>query len=555
MNIPFAMSNVSEVVIGAIDASATLSAGGSGGASVFAGVVISAKGAPFELLSLTKSGYKRALGKPFHPSMGAIAEPMRHVAEAVEFGDGYVVRVVPQDAKYPYLTVAKTPAPQQLAKVESKKQKADEADVAEGSEVAKAAAPLLDTVTTSSAPYGTDVTMPEGALLGLHVVDGDPSTNRFVTMTAADAERFGEGMFHLIVSETNELGFEDELENILVSMKVDAVNDLGAPAYIETALENGSQYLRAIVAEGAETLTGFAKTALVGGTNGNMAEITPAQYEKAISVLRNAMVGYTAVLGLGCYDTTALAELAKVCDGRRIDGFFDAPWHLNYAGADQWVKDLNLNNHRIAMYHFPYTAKDPSTGARMGWGLSGVAFGAKAQGVSTVADVGGWHLSPAGEDRGGISRRAIKPLVGLDDPDYERMYRTRINKVAIGSGGQLVIDDAITCWKKEDYLRFQHVSSTMDAFSRAFYNLARTLKHQPDGVTLEGLLRGLNALGEKFESSGALVKPRDPDDGDEAFKIIIEPPAGGEIDLWKVTWALCVTGTSRRIFGQPVLMR
>ncbi|MGL5431763.1 MAG: hypothetical protein ACRDBJ_02685, partial [Plesiomonas shigelloides] len=231
MNIPFAMSNVSEVVIGAIDASATLSAGGSGGASVFAGVVISAKGAPFELLSLTKSGYKRALGKPFHPSMGAIAEPMRHVAEAVEFGDGYVVRVVPQDAKYPYLTVKKTPAPQQPAKVESKKQKADEADAAEGSEVAKAAAPLLDTVTASSAPYGTDVTMPEGALLGLHVVDGDPSTNRFVTMTAADAERFGEGMFHLIVSETNELGFEDELENILVSMKVDAVNDLGAPAY------------------------------------------------------------------------------------------------------------------------------------------------------------------------------------------------------------------------------------------------------------------------------------------------------------------------------------
>lgn len=555
--IPYAMSNVSEVVIGAINSSATLSVGG-GGASVFAGIVVSAKGEPFTLLHVNKSKLNNVLGKPLHPSKGKCAEPIRHVAEAAEYGEGYVVRVVSEDARYPYLTIAKGKAPAP-SEGDQAKAKANEKDKASDSKapvvLAAEAGKVSDVVTKGNSPFGTPVTLPDDSALALYVVDGDPSLNRSISMTQADPERYSAGMFHLTVTEQDSLGFDNELESLLVSMNPEATDDMGAPAYIETVLENSSKCLRAIVGEGADQLAGFDKVALEGGTNGDQNKISAEQYQKAVTILRDAMVGYTAILGLGCYDSTVLAALAGVCNDRRIDGFMDAPCYLNYAGADKWVNDLNLNNHRICMYHFPYTAKDASSGARMAWGLSGVAFGAKAQGVRTVPDVGGWHISPAGETRGVIPRRAIKPNVGLDSPDYERMYRTRINKVAIGSGGAMVIDDAITTWKKEDYLRFQHVSSLFDAFSRAFYDLARTLKHEPDGLTLESLNRELPKLADKFVACGALVKPRDPADGDMPYKIDVTMPEGGAIDLWKITWSLCPTGSARRLFGQPVILR
>ncbi len=561
--IPFAMSNVSEVVIGTIDASATLSVGGGGGASVFAGIVVSAKGAPFELLHITKGNYKRQLGKAIHPSKGLCSEPIRHVAEAVEYGDGYLVRVVPEDARYPFLRIKKGLAIQPAqpsagaggVNANGGKENASEEQKKPAVLVAPKAEKPKDSVTPGNAPFGSKLEATEDSALTLYVVDGDPSIRRAVSMTAADPKRYGVGMFHLRITEMDDLGFEHDLESLLVSMNPEAMNDMNEPAYIETILENNSRCLRAIVGEGADELAGFPLTWLEGGTNGDMNNISAGQYQKALSVLRNAMVNYTAILGLGCYDTTVLANLATVCNERRIDGFMDIPSYLNYAGADKWINDLGLNNHRVAFYHFPYTAKDSFSGSKMLWGLSGVAFGAKAQGVRSVPDVGGWHFSPAGEERGVISRRSIKPLPGLDEPDYLRMYSSRINKIAVGTGGMLVIDDSLTCWKKEDYLRFQHVSSTMDAISRAFYGLAKTLKHQPDGLTLDALNRELPKLLDKFTSCGALVKPRDSDDGDSPYVIKIDPPAGGEIDLWKVTWSVCVTGTSRRIFGQPSLLR
>ena len=73
--IPFALSQVAQVGVQAINATATatLSAGGTGGISVFTGVVVSEKGQPFELLRVTKGNWQSVLGAPYHPSLGAVA--------------------------------------------------------------------------------------------------------------------------------------------------------------------------------------------------------------------------------------------------------------------------------------------------------------------------------------------------------------------------------------------------------------------------------------------------------------------------------------------------
>jgi hypothetical protein len=93
----------------------------------------------------------------------------------------------------------------------------------------------------------------------------------------------------------------------------------------------------------------------------------------------------------------------------------------------------------------------------------------------------------------------------------------------------------------------------MDAISRDFYALANRLKHQPDGITRDGMEDGMKAIGEGYESVGAVVPPRNPEqDGEDGFVFKVEQ---AEIDLWKITWSVCVTGSGRRFIGEPILVR
>lgn len=526
--IPLALSQVAQVAVQAINAGATVSTGSTGGASTFAGVVIAEKGQPFELIHIDKSTWKAKLGTPYHPSFGSkMAEPLRHVSDAVEGGDGYVVRVVSEDAVYPVLNVSTV-----------------ELGAASGQ-------PL--TPTKSAVSFGTKPALSsEQALFALYPKDGDVS-GRAVAMTAISGK---EGSFTLTLSALDKSGVEYTVEELEVSFNLDAVDDMGISSYIENRLQSQSECLAIAIKDGANlsTFAGMTKTAFAGGSLGDQKSISAAQYEKAIEVLNNALVGFTAVLGLGCYETTIIEALGDLASSRRIDAFMDIPPATSHAGALTYMTSLNLNNNDVCFYHFPYSAKDPHSGGRAVWGISGIAFKAKAAGVANSnGAVGGWHFSPAGEERGTINRREIKVLDGIGSADEKAMYKARINKLGLTSGGLLMIDDAITCRAVEDYLRFQHVSSTMNAISRQFYALARGLKHSPDGITEDGLNRGMTEVLENFVASGALVTPRNPEEDGESPYILTVTQT--EIDAWSVKWSCCVTGTARRIQGIPSLLR
>ncbi len=47
----------------------------------------------------------------------------------------------------------------------------------------------------------------------------------------------------------------------------------------------------------------------------------------------------------------------------------------------------------------------------------------------------------------------------------------------------------------------------MNAISRFFVQLARQMKHNPDGITESGLTKGMTKLLDRFVASGALVAP------------------------------------------------
>lgn len=526
--IPFTLSQVAQVAVQAVDASATVSAASTGSESIFAGVVISEYGQPFEILHVTKSNWKTLLGKPYHPTVGSVvSEPLRHLADAVEGGEGYVVRVVAGEAKYPVLYVHNQ---EQVQGVNT-----------------AALIPMFGSLLFGNAPeLSTDM------LFALYPKDGNVS-GRSIAMTPIASKP---GSFTLTVTDTDKLGIEFTVESLEVSFNLDATDDMGVSTYIENRLHNSSDVLAVKVNPDADftNFPGMVKTAFTGGTLGNQKAISTAQYDKAIAVLRNALVGYTAVLGLGCYDKVALASLCTLASARRIDAFMDVTPTLSYKAALQFMTDMNLNTGDVAWYHFPYSAKDPHSGGRAVWGLSGIAFQAKAAGVAkSTGAVGGWHYSPAGEERGVINRREVEPLSGTGEPDEKAMYTARINKLGLTSTGKLMIDDAITCRATEDYLRFQHVSSVMNAISRQFYSIASQLKHSPDGITESGLKKGMTGVLDNFVTSQALVTPRNPtEDGESPYVLTVKQAA---IDSWEVQWACCVTGTARRILGTPSLIR
>lgn len=532
-SIPFGLTNVSDIAISDISADKTLTVGGTMAQSRWAGVGVFARGKPFKPLAVSQSNYQALLGAPIKPTAGSSFEPYRHMEEAVLETDGTVVRVVAADAKYPVIAFSDgTGAP--------------------GGAVA---------VDYSANLYGVTPELASSEFLQIYVDDGDPcdTISRQISFTKLPALSDNLERWKLTLEQTTAAGLTTVLETHTISFALEGVNDMGQSCFIDTALESRSNYLRSVCDPEAAGKVRFAEIkglVFKNGTNGSQNKISDEQYLKAVAVLNNANVNYTAVLGLGCYSKAAIEQLAEIARDRRIDAFLDIKPTLTYAEALKEATDSPLLGTRytsVCLYHFPYTHKDKWTGSRVAVGLSGVAYAAKAKGIAKVSDVGGWHYSPAGEERGIINRAAVDLIENSGTPDYDAMYTARINKVAVGSSGKMIIDDALTTYSAENYLRFQHVSSVMNAISRYYFQLSKQLKHQPDGLTDSGLTKGTIKIMDRFVASGALVRPRNPDmDGTKPYVVKVSQL---EMDLWKTEWACCVTGSARRIAGEPSLIK
>lgn len=609
MEIPFSQSNVSAVSIARVNAENTTILNSGGNSSVFAGIVVCEKGNPFEILKINSNNLYSTLGTPLHPTAGICAEPMRHLEEAVTGGEGYVVRVTPDNAKFPFIrwigpsavqgtaradapegdaaapvnevTVAETnvePTADEIISAPKSKVKggvkasATGTDSSSTDENAKQALLRSDklkanpaipfNIASGAMPFGTDPSteFKSSDVVMLYVIDGNPSTNRSVRFTEDPTNN---KRLILTLTEQSSLGVVTTLDTYTVSLYTDVTDDYGAPAWIETQLENKSKYLRAIAVANP---TGAIKDAtqrlaadlsakdFIGGTSGDMNNISADSYEKALTVLRNAPVFFSAVLGLGCYDRSVLNGLSEIARNRRIDAFFDIDPRISYADALNKSDEYGFNDHEhIAFYHFPYTYRDKTSRATTVAGLSGTAFRAKALGVQKVPSIGGWHYSPAGEERGAISRDSLKCASWAGEPDYDQMYTKRINKVASSRTGVMTIDDSLTAYRRENSLRLQHVNSTMNAIARDLYNLWGTIKHQPDNEVEDCLTRDTPRVFDSYVACGALVSPaQDTGSGTEPYVISYKQV---EDDLWEVEYSCCVTGTARRIAGIPILMR
>ncbi|PHM30419.1 hypothetical protein Xsze_04261 [Xenorhabdus szentirmaii DSM 16338] len=413
------MGQAAGVAIMPPNAEATFSPA-TGGASVFAGVVVAKRGTPGVVLHVTPDTLKKVLGEPIHPHVDPNFEPYRHVYQALKGGNGYVVRVIPDDMQISILILTK------------------------GKEAGEK--PRLYATTRPADPSKSSL-MDIDAYFYIEIADGDDAQNRSLSLIK-NPDR--QGLFTLILKETDSLGHQTLLDTIQVSLDPEATNDMGQPAYLPVALENNTHRLSAGILSHnigslPEDYDGFE-----GGFSGTLANLSNKSYENAIAILRSSTVNYTSILSLGCYQPFVLSALAQLANEVRVDMFYDLLPSLGPSQAIDADQSHGFGHYaHICRYHFPYTCRDDFSGANVAYGLSGNAFVAKAKGVAMVSDVGGYHLSPAGQSRGIIHRRNIKPFAFVANINREAYVNSGINTVGFASDGAVMIDDALTTYSKK----------------------------------------------------------------------------------------------------------
>ena len=406
--------------------------------------------------------------------------------------------------------------------------------------------------------WNATITCGSGAFAVFYVVDGDTSVNRSFKITSIDtnAERFTIEFY-----DKDELGEEYLLESYTVGISEDDKDDMGLSAYIETVLERNSDIFRCDFDESQTwsgllaTLQGFVgtKVSFTGGTTGD----TPSTQDfiTGANILRNDKLAANLIFAAGIYDITVIAELASIADERHVAFFYDVPPGLKSAEAIAWNRTISMRNRHARAYYSPISATDQWRGGTCVWGVSGAMAAAKARcnKIVTVGSVPGVHYSPAGEQRGYLTRTGISQLYEDDVVNRDNLYDARINPIWPSVTSGMVADDDLTQWPLTNYLRFGWINDVLDYIDHRFLEGAQQIKFEPDGLTREGLMDVTRRILDDLVTSGALVAPREPDrDGLNPYIITIEQL---EIDLWKVTWEVCITGAARRIVGQPKLIR
>ena len=566
------ITNAADItVLGLIDN--TIKTGG-GPVSIGAAVTTASKGLPGKVHQLTEANWQKITGKPLPKKAGGM-EGLRHVADALKRCN-YVnwVRVLAADAKFPSLSIWT----------------------------------VDNTVTSGGHAYGTTLSLGAGVCLQVWPIDGDPSINRsfeianvvtdkgawaditayvkddVVTVTggrlicitghtSAVAQTptmanpgsnwkiyKGEfdGRFTINFYDKDTDGAEYLLETYLVGVNPDDEDDMGAPAYIETVLEQKSDRFRinwdeaVTLAAARDVLKAFGRDTFTGGTNGG----TPltADWIAAWDIFRNEAYGADLMFAAGNYEADVLANCSDIRQKRHVAFFADVNPLLPADQALQFIEGLGLDDTGTRFYYSPFEANDAFYGGKTVWGASGAAAAAKALGnANFTGSTPGVHYSPAGPNRGRLNRTGIKPIFPDQAINRDDFYNARINPVIASSTGGAMIDDDVTVHYKADYRRFGWVGDIANYIDHRFVEGASYLKFEPDGLTLNGLSKVIKKILDELVTSGALVKPRNPaEDGTKPYSFTVKQE---EIDLWLVTWDFCPTGAARRIAGQPRLIK
>lgn len=491
---------------------------GGGPVSVAGTVVVASRGPVGRAVQVRNENWEAIFGKPLPRSYGEGFEGLRHVGEAAENCQYLqVVRVVANDYRYPSITINDD-----------------------------------GTTTTGAHAHGTVIVPAAGALMSIFIKDGDPSTDRKIEIGNIDPVK---NRFTVTLYGKDAANEDVAIERYTVSFDENARDDMGAPAFIESVLDQRSERLGVVLADSPDIadLQTVAPIAFTGGTNGS--EPTTTDWVAAWDLFRDDRVFVNMLFAAGNYDTVVLGNIAEIAKGRYTQWFFDCPPYLKHDDAIAWLKDAGIQGRQGVAVYGAYSATDPYYGGSTVWGFSGAAAGARATAnANFVNSLPGVWFTVAGVKRGTINRRSVKALFTDDILNKDDLYEARINPVLPNeSGVGIYIGDSLALHFEQNYSRFEWITSLDNYITHRFVEGAGYAKFEPDGLTAEILNDIMTGILDPLVTAGAIVRPRNPEvDGTAPYRLRIYQQ---EIDLWMVEWDYCPVGAARRIVGQPMLIR
>ena len=497
---------------------------GGGPVSVAGTVVVASRGPVGRAVQVRNDNWEDIFGKPLPRSFGDGFEGLRHVGDAAKQCQYLqVVRVVAEDYRYPSITLN------------------DDGTLNKGAHA-----------------HGTAIVPGNDALLSIFIKDGDPSTDRKLEISDVDTIK---NRFTVTLYGKDAANEDVAIERYVVSLDENARDDMGAPAFIESVLDQRSERLGVVLGDAPTTATlataaaiGFAApTPFTGGTNGG--EPLTTDWTAAWDLFRDDRLFVNMLFAAGNYDTVVLGNIAEIAKGRYVQWFFDCPPYLKHDDAIDWLKTAGIQGRQGVAVYGAYSAIDPYYGGSTVWGFSGAAAAARAvANANFVNSIPGVWFTVAGVKRGTVDRRGVKALFPDDILNKDDLYDARINPVLPNeSGVGIYIGDSLALHFEQNYSRFEWITSLDNYITHRFIEGAGYAKFEPDGLTASILNDIMTGILDPLVTAGAIVRPRNPEvDGTAPYRLRIYQQ---EIDLWMVEWDYCPVGAARRIVGQPMLIR
>lgn len=558
--------------------------------NVGATVIACNKGKVGEVFSVFLSNFKKLLGDPLAKSTGDLREGLYHVADALDFSRGTsasgcpyvnVVRVVPDDAKFPTISMA-----------------------------------AAGTISKDAETFGTKVEPGVGTVFTIYPIDGDPSINRSVVFATLDGSlgvwqanhayeagdfivdeywtqygwylkcnidhtsgatwdwadvywsgkwswtRYGVSpeRFDVRIYDKNDYGDEYLLEQHTVSIKQNAKDAMGRDAFIQTVLERDSIRFRCEWNETAidwtsigPKLTAFTKSTFVGGTNGTLSSLTSENWQTAWDKHRNPHQACDLMFMAGNRDPDVIQYVAGIAKERRARLFADLNPNSRFDVALNEQMQNRIDSRFVCMMYCPVSANDLFSESRAVWGASGAVACAKAKANAIyTGKMPGIHRAIGQSDIAYLGRTGIKFLYPEDVIEPEMPVYARINRIIPGDNYGAMIGDALTCYWTEDYLRFQWVNDIISYIDKRFVYLALSLKFKPTNDYIRYATTGVKRILDECVAGGYLKKPQDPIDGTAPYGFSVRQE---ELDLMVTDIWICPSGCARRQAMQPILLR
>lgn len=387
------------------------------------------------------------------------------------------------------------------------------------------------------------------------LVTGTPTANPMVTVVIQDAD--GVDLYRIKGSLT--AGSKDEFDQSNYLPDVSArYTDL-----LEWNIPTGSTIGTTHDCYGKDSagVDKYATSAVLATFSEGGTGYLTADYDKAVTAMRNAQEDYGYIMGGGTRAVALITKLADLAFDTNRQFVFDVPGDLDKAAAIAFVQSLGFGqlgkDHYPQAYWAPLKGLDVVNNNRVIFGASGAQVGLRC---ARNANRNAFGLAPKNQPVAGVGgkleRAQVQQVLQLSEQDLSDLAAARINPViftTFSGGGAYAFTDSLTCAATTlSYRKLVSVAEMSADLDERVVRFAREVLQLPMETAIQRINNYLERLFSGAYASGWLVDSSDPEVAPYAYQVqrkTDQPADGLVVEYW-----LHYDGVARQVYVQQSIV-